>query len=313
MQGLAGFNPSCRHLLDATLNVVPHGMAVLDTDFRYLSINTSLAQSNGLPVAAHLGRSVREVLPASADRIEELLQRVLSTGLPVIDEGVLQGVLALVQDVTLQRQTELQNEAHERHLQRLLNTLFAFVGILLPDGTLIETNQAPLDAAGISMDAVLGRKFWDCHWWNYAPGVQQQLKDSVGRAATGEVVRFDVVMRSRDDGRITTDLMLAPLRDSAGLITHLIASSIDISSRQQSEQELRQSEERFRQAVESSPDGMAMVDVHGRLQMVKGKMVALFGYSRQEFLGMTIEMLMPERYRARHPSLRQTFFAQPSA
>src|SRR5450830_627331 len=90
MQGLAGFNPSCRHLLDATLNVVPHGMAVLDTDFRYLSINTSLAQSNGLPVAAHLGRSVREVLPASADRIEELLQRVLSTGLPVIDEVVME-------------------------------------------------------------------------------------------------------------------------------------------------------------------------------------------------------------------------------
>ena len=345
MQGLAGFNPSCRHLLDATLNVVPHGMALLDTDFRYLSINTCLAQSNGLPVDAHLGRTVREVLPMAADRIEELLQRVLSTGLPVIDEvvmepgvepgpgapreaarcwrasyhpyrdeqGSLQGVLALVQDVTLQRQNELQNEAHERHLQRLLNTLFAFVGILLPDGTLIETNQAPLDAAGIGMDAVLGRKFWDCHWWNYDPGVQGQLRDSVGQAAQGEVVRFDVVMRSREDGRITTDLMLAPLRDSAGVITHLIASSIDISSRQQSEQELRQSEERFRQAVESSPDGMAMVDIHGRLQMVNGKMVALFGYSREEFLGMTIEMLMPERYRARHPSLRQTFFAQPSA
>ena len=46
MPGLAGLSPSCPHLLNATLNVVPHGMAILDSDFRYLAINTCLAQSN---------------------------------------------------------------------------------------------------------------------------------------------------------------------------------------------------------------------------------------------------------------------------
>ena len=93
MPGLAGLSPSCPHLLNATLNVVPHGMAILDSDFRYLAINTCLAQSNGLSVSAHLGRTVREVLPGAADRIEELLQHVLSTGLPVIDEVVMDSAI----------------------------------------------------------------------------------------------------------------------------------------------------------------------------------------------------------------------------
>ncbi|HEU4697890.1 MAG TPA: PAS domain-containing protein [Gemmatimonadales bacterium] len=75
-------------MLDATLHSAPVGLCYLDRDLRYVRINQVLADANGLPVAAHLGRTVREVLPALAEQIEPLLRRVFETGEPVLDREV---------------------------------------------------------------------------------------------------------------------------------------------------------------------------------------------------------------------------------
>ncbi|WP_338873435.1 ATP-binding protein [Myxococcus stipitatus] len=71
-------------LLDALLEAAPLGMAFLDRDLRYLRINQTLAELNGLPVEAHRGRPLREVLPqAVADLMEPRLKQVLQTGEPL--------------------------------------------------------------------------------------------------------------------------------------------------------------------------------------------------------------------------------------
>ncbi|MET3713166.1 PAS domain S-box-containing protein [Sphingomonas trueperi] len=55
----------------------PVGLAVLDTDLRYLRINRQLAEWNGLPVAAHIGRHVSEIVPELSDQVVAALLRVL--------------------------------------------------------------------------------------------------------------------------------------------------------------------------------------------------------------------------------------------
>ncbi|HYD52238.1 MAG TPA: PAS domain-containing sensor histidine kinase [Gemmatimonadaceae bacterium] len=73
-----------RHLseLEATYRSAPVGMCVLDRDLRFVRINQRLAAMNGRSPAAHLGRTIREVLPGIADAAESVLQRVLATGEP---------------------------------------------------------------------------------------------------------------------------------------------------------------------------------------------------------------------------------------
>jgi PAS domain S-box-containing protein len=66
--------------LEAIYATAPIGLCVLDTQLRYVRINQHLAEINGLTVEAHLGRSVRDVLPQLADAIELQLQAVLDTG-----------------------------------------------------------------------------------------------------------------------------------------------------------------------------------------------------------------------------------------
>jgi PAS domain S-box-containing protein len=62
----------------------PIGLAVLDTNLRFVRINERLAEMNGLPVEAHIGRTIREVVPAVADDAEPGLRQVLETGEPVV-------------------------------------------------------------------------------------------------------------------------------------------------------------------------------------------------------------------------------------
>ncbi|WP_030223084.1 SpoIIE family protein phosphatase [Streptomyces sp. NRRL WC-3626] len=66
----------------------PVGLAVLDTDLRYVSVNPALERINGTPAEDHLGRTVRQVLPlVDAEVLEAAAHRVLATGTPFVDRS----------------------------------------------------------------------------------------------------------------------------------------------------------------------------------------------------------------------------------
>ncbi|MBD3884010.1 PAS domain-containing protein [Phormidium tenue FACHB-886] len=71
--------------IEAIYQSAPIGLNVLDTDLRFVRINQQLAEMNGLPIEAHLGRTVREVLPDLADAAEQLLRPILETGEPLLN------------------------------------------------------------------------------------------------------------------------------------------------------------------------------------------------------------------------------------
>jgi PAS domain S-box-containing protein len=67
-------------LLETLLSSAPVGFAFVDRDFRFVRVNDTLAEMNGLPVSAHLGRSVSEIVPRLWPRLEPIYQSVLRTG-----------------------------------------------------------------------------------------------------------------------------------------------------------------------------------------------------------------------------------------
>ncbi len=77
--------------------------------------------------------------------------------------------------------------------------------------------------------------------------------------------------------------------------------------------QLRRAEEQLIQVIESAPHGMVMVDQKGAIVLVNSQIENSFGYSRDELLGRTVEMLVPARFRERHPAYRDDFVAHPTA
>jgi PAS domain S-box-containing protein len=107
----------------------------------------------------------------------------------------------------------------------------------------------------------------------------------------------------RKDGlEVPVEIGLTPVATEEGLF--VLGSIVDISAR-------KRAELRFRAAVESSPNGMVMVDPTGKIELVNREIERMFGYSREELLGKSIEMLVPERFRGRHPMFRAGFFREP--
>lgn len=71
--------------IEAIYQSAPIGLSFVSADFRFLRINHRLAEINGVAVADHIGRTVREIVPDLADTAEALLQTVIDSGLPRLD------------------------------------------------------------------------------------------------------------------------------------------------------------------------------------------------------------------------------------
>lgn len=316
----------------------PIGLALLDRELRYVQINAMLAQANGLSVEAHLGRRVCEVLPLAADSLLPLLQEVLDSGqaranfhvaaevpslpgelsdweasyLPVFGEdGAVAGVLVQALNRSLERRTQQVRLQGEMHLRNVLDSLFVFVGVLDPEGVLLEANRAPLEAAGIRIEEVRGQPVWETFWWSTDVETQDWLRDAVRCVAAGATVRRDVEVRMAGDSRMAIDFMLAPLFDEQGRVTHLVGSASDISARLASERALRDSDDRYRRVFEGSTLGKALVNSQGCILLANASLAQMFGYSTQEMVGMPVHALVPQRQRQAHVGLVQNFMNEP--
>ncbi|MGH1395752.1 MAG: hybrid sensor histidine kinase/response regulator, partial [Trichormus sp.] len=71
--------------IESIYQTAPIGLGALDTDLRFVRINQRLAEINGLSIEAHLGHTVREVVPDLANEVEPIFRNIIQTGEPVLD------------------------------------------------------------------------------------------------------------------------------------------------------------------------------------------------------------------------------------
>lgn len=271
--------------LAAIVATMPDAVIAFDLDGHMTSWNAAAEKLYGYERGGMLGQSLEMIYPPdwprrAADYIAEIvagelehfdvtrqtrsgqLRTIAVTAAPVRSaSGEIIGASSVHRDVTEERRSE-------QRLRSILDNLLAFVGVLEPDGTLVEANRAPLDAAGIEAKDVIGKKFWDCYWWSYAPDVQEQLQDACRRARKGETVRYDAKVQVAGGQPLWIDFQLAPLLDGDGRIVNLIPSGIDISDRKSMMESLKTSHDTFKNLVANSPFGIYTVDADFRLAHV---------------------------------------------
>jgi PAS domain S-box-containing protein len=113
----------------------------------------------------------------------------------------------------------------------------------------------------------------------------------------------------KDGSEVPVELGLTQLTTRAGLV--ILSVIVDITPRKRAETEQKIARAQFRLAVEACPSGMAMVDAAGRIILVNAETERMFGYSRRELIGQGVDILVPIRFRDRHPAFRTAFAANP--
>jgi PAS domain S-box-containing protein len=157
-------------------------------------------------------------------------------------DGTALRMTGIVMDITERHEAEAARETaqaqvrdSERMLRGILDSMFAFVGVFTVDGILVDSNRAPLEAAGLKREDVIGKPVIDTFWINHSPQAQAQLSAAIDRAARGETVREDLEIRVGNGSLIVLDTTLGPLFDAEGRIVRIVGSGVDVSARKHAE------------------------------------------------------------------------------
>jgi PAS domain S-box-containing protein len=113
----------------------------------------------------------------------------------------------------------------------------------------------------------------------------------------------------KDNTEFPVEISLSPIETPEGT---LISSAIrDVTASKTAKQALRASEIKFRGILESAPDAMVIADAQGRIVLVNAETERMFGYRREDLAGQLVDVLVPERFRGKHPQHREGYTAHP--
>jgi PAS domain S-box-containing protein len=212
-------------VLDRLFSAVPIGLAVFDRQHRFARINPALARMNRGPVAAHLGRSVTEVLGEEARPIETTIEHVLRTGRPVVglevqgrdgrsflasyapvtdQDGTALGVVAVVQDVSHRKAAELALSRALNRMTRLQKVTASLSAALTVDAVaeviIAESMEAVGASCGVLAQRVDDRRLVIAHRFGM-PGRPPGELPLDARAPMPEAIRrrAPVILESRED------------------------------------------------------------------------------------------------------------------
>ena len=185
-------------------------------------------------------------------------------------------------------------EASHR-FRAIFDQTFQFIGLLDTQGNVLEANRTAMRASGVSPEQVLNKPFWLTPWWAHSVELQEKLKDAIRQASQGTMVRFEATHPAPDGRLLSVDFSLKPFYDENGEIIYLIPEGRDITEIKIMEASLRQSEEQFRTAMESTPIGMALVSLDGTILKTNPALDNMLGFSKDGQIGLNFwDLTLPE-------------------
>jgi len=204
-----------------------------------------------------------------------------------------------------QRQAQRDGELIEARYRDLLECLPDAIVIVNVTGRMVTVNGRALEMFRYSRDELIGQPiemllpavFRGAHVGNRPGLFAEPRARTMGQG-------LELFGQRKGGTEFPVEVSLSPLETEEG--TLVMSTVRDTTERHRAEQ-------RFRGLLESAPDAMVIVDSAGRIELVNSQAEKLFGYPRAELFGQPIEMLVPQRFRDRHPEHRAGFFGKPRA
>ena len=187
-------------------------------------------------------------------------------------------------------------------------------------GIITTWNAAATRIFGYETNEAIGQPVSLLAW----PGEEERIDLFLGILRHGGRVDHTEVSRKHKNGKkILVSLSLSPIVDSTGATIGISKIARDITERSEAAQALKESsarlvqqeanaraemfaERRFRALIENAPDAILQVDQAGAIVIANHTAEKMFCYTREELMGLNVDLLVPEANRAAHPAHRKT-------
>jgi two-component system, cell cycle sensor histidine kinase and response regulator CckA len=259
------------HEIDQIYKFSPVGLSALDRGLHFLRLNEQLAEIDGMSVEEHLGRTIPEIVPDLAERLQKLWQPIFERGEPVLNievsgttakaPGVLRhwlcnyfpttsatgevtGLMAAVVEITDRKQAEellRESEAKYRALIEVTDTGFQ---ILDGEGRVIDANQEYVRQTGhTSLAEIMGRQVSE---WTADHDLARNVDELHNCMAKGFARNLVLDYLDKANQITTIEINATVVRTEEG--TRILALSRDITDRKRMEKEREQLQAQLRQA-----------------------------------------------------------------
>ena len=242
----------------------PVGLCFMDINRRIVRINEHMAEINGLPVSAQIGRTLREIIPGLADEVTELHRPVYERGEPVLNaeihgvtpaapdvprywlanffpfrsgSGEVTGLIGSILDITDLKQTQLALQQSEERFRTIFDSVSDL--IILHDfdtGAFLEVNQRASEMLGYTRDELLEMTIGDLSE-NKPPYTGPNLFTEMQKARSGMPQTFDWRSKTKDGRLLWVELSIR--RATFGGRNFLLSTAREISRRKEAEGQLK--------------------------------------------------------------------------
>ncbi len=294
---------------------VPVMIAYFDPEHRYQFANKTCETWYGLSRADIVGRKLKEILKSEYEKIrpridialsgkeitfeqsikhpDGVTRNVHSAYVPHFDQsGRVRGCFVLVQDITERKRAESALRESEEMFSKVFQASPGLFAISKPeDGSHYDVNETWIKVLGYSREEALSHSALELGVWadprDRARFVDRLRKD---RSVRG----FEAKFRTKSGD--TLDFLVSGEYAEVGGEPQLLVVSQDITELKKSEQELRESEERFRSIVENSPSVITLKDIEGRFRLVNSRFEDRHQVSAADVIGKTTHDVYPPEF-----------------
>src|SRR5215216_1692157 len=267
------------------------------------SSNFKMLHPDGRPYEVEEWPMTRSIRSGEEVRDEEIIH-LLGDGTqlwarydsyPIYDEEgrIVAGVLVM-RDITDRERAEEALQISETRFRTMIEQSPWSIQILSPDGRTLQVNRAWEELWGVTLDDIAGYNLLEDQQMA-AKGVMPYIQ----RGFAGEPTPIPPIMYDPEEtipGRTRHEepkrwvrAFIYPVKDGAENVREVVLMHEDITERKQTEEELRESEERFRGTFEQATVGIAHVGTDGHWLRVNQRLCDIVGYEKEELLGLSFQ------------------------